>query len=210
MARQLAAKLGYLFVDSGAMYRAITLYLLRRGVDISDPKAVERALPEIRLDFQYDPDRQASDILLNGENVESAIRTMEVAAQVSKVAAIPSVRRVAVARQQAMGKEGGVVMDGRDIGTVVFPQAELKIFMTADPEVRVQRRLLELRQKHPDIRLEEVRSNLAERDRIDSTRAVSPLVQAQDAVVLDNSNLSPSDQLERVLNWVYKLQDKKA
>lgn len=207
LARQLAAKLGYLFVDSGAMYRAITLFLQRKGVDLSNAEAVGEVLPDLKLDFLYNPARQASDILLNGENVESAIRNLDVASQVSTVAAIPSVRRLAVARQQAIGKEGGVVMDGRDIGTVVFPKAELKIFMTADPAVRVQRRLLELRQKYPNIDLEEVRLNLAERDRIDSTRAVSPLIQAPDAIVLDNTALSPAQQLELALNWARRLSN---
>ncbi len=204
LARQLAAKLGYLFVDSGAMYRAITLYLLRKEVDLLDQDAVERVLPEIQLDLRYNPNRQASDIFLNGENVESEIRQMDVAARVSQVAAIPAVRKLAVARQQALGQAGGVVMDGRDIGTVVFPNAELKIFMTADPEVRAHRRLLELQAKHPEVGLEEVRANLAERDRIDSTRDTSPLTQAQDAIILDNSHLSLEDQLEYVLRLAKK------
>ena len=205
LARQLAARLGYLFVDSGAMYRAVTLYLLRKGVDLSDHVAVERVLPEIQLDFHYNPSRQASDIVLNGENVEVEIRKMDVAAKVSQVAAIPAVRKVAVARQQALGQAGGVVMDGRDIGTVVFPHAELKIFMTADPAVRAQRRLLELREKHPGIGLEEVRENLAERDHIDSTRTTSPLVRAPDAIILDNSLLDPAEQLDYVLKLASQL-----
>jgi cytidylate kinase len=202
LARQLAQKLGYLYVDSGAMYRAITLYLMREGVDLSDLEAVEQCLPRIQLDFTYNPDRGASDIILNGENVESEIRDLAVAARVSVVAAIPQVREIAVARQQALGKAGGVVMDGRDIGSVVFPEAELKIFMTASPEVRAQRRLRELLVKHPHITLEEVQENLAQRDHIDSTRAVSPLIQCPDARVLDNSNLSMEEQLNLVLGWV--------
>lgn len=200
LARQLAARLGYLFVDSGAMYRAITLYLLRAGVDLSDHDAIAKALPQIQLDLQYNPKRQASDIFLNGENVEAEIRQLEVADRVSQVAAIPAVRQVAVARQQALGKAGGVVMDGRDIGTVVFPNAELKIFMTAEPDVRAQRRLLELQEKNPGIGMDAVKANLAERDRIDSTRATSPLVQAPDATVLDNSYLSQAEQLDFVLS----------
>ncbi|MEY4892031.1 MAG: hypothetical protein RIQ34_643 [Bacteroidota bacterium] len=202
LARQLAQKLGYLYVDSGAMYRAITLYLMRKGVELSDLEAVERCLPRIQLDFTYNPDRGASDMILNGENVESQIRDLEVAARVSVVAAIPKVREIAVARQQALGKAGGVVMDGRDIGSVVFPEAELKIFMTASPEVRAQRRLKELLVKHPHVTLEEVRENLAQRDHIDSTRAVSPLIQCPDARVLDNSNLSMEEQLELASSWI--------
>jgi len=208
LARQLAARLGYLYVDSGAMYRAITLYLQRKGIDLSDAVAIEKALPEIRLDFQYNPSRQASDILLNGENVESLIRELTVAAGVSAVAAIAAVRQVAVARQQELGARGGVVMDGRDIGTVVFPNAELKIFMTADPEVRVDRRFLELSAKYPDLTREEVRKNLQQRDHIDSTRAVSPLIQSPDARVLDNSHLSMQQQLELAVFWVESLQER--
>lgn len=202
LARQLAAHLGYLYVDSGAMYRAITLYLIRKGIDLHDLSAVESALEEIQLDFKYNPLREASDVILNGENVESEIREMRVATKVSQVAAIPSVRAFAVARQQALGKEGGVVMDGRDIGSVVFPQAELKIFMTASPAVRAQRRLAELRPKYPNITLEEVQENLSQRDHIDSTRAVSPLIQSPDARVLENSLLDQQQQLELVLGWV--------
>lgn len=202
MARQLAQRLGYLYVDSGAMYRAITLFLIRKGVDLTDSNAVESCLKEIQLDFKYNPDRGASDMILNGENVEAAIREMKVASQVSTVAAIPQVRAFAVARQQALGKEGGVVMDGRDIGSVVFPNAELKIFMTASPAVRAQRRLAELRPKYPEITLEEVDANLSQRDHIDSTRAVSPLIQAPDARVLDNSHIDPKQQLELVIDWV--------
>jgi cytidylate kinase len=207
LARQLAQRLGYLYVDSGAMYRAITLYVMRKGIDPADPLAVEKCLPEIQLDFIYNPLRGASDMILNGENVESAIREMSVASQVSTIAAIPSVRAFAVARQQALGKEGGVVMDGRDIGSVVFPQAELKIFMTASPAVRAQRRLAELRPKHPNITLEEVQENLSKRDHIDSTRAVSPLTQAPDARVLDNSHIDRQEQLKLVMDWFSQIHN---
>lgn len=206
LARQLAAKLGYLYVDSGAMYRAITLFLMRKGVDLSDQVAVANSLAEVRLDFHYNTDREASDIFLNGENVESKIRDMQVASQVSIVAAIPAVRKLAVARQQALGQAGGVVMDGRDIGSVVFPQAELKIFMTASPEVRAMRRLAELQQKFPAITLEEVQKNLTERDFIDSTRATSPLIQSPDARVLDNSHLNTTQQLDLALSWVSEIR----
>ena len=206
LARQLAQKLGYLYVDSGAMYRAITLYFIRNRVDPQDTASVVRALGQIQLDFSYNSVRGASDILLNGENVEQEIRDMNVAAQVSSVAAIPQVREKAVATQQALGKAGGVVMDGRDIGSVVFPNAELKIFMTASPAVRAQRRLAELRPKYPAITLEEVIENLAHRDHIDSTRAVSPLIQCPDARVLDNSELSMEQQLEVATGWVTALE----
>ena len=205
LARQLAARLGYLYVDSGAMYRAITLYLQRKGIDLSDAGAVEKALPEIRLDFLYNSSRQASDMILNGENVESDIRNLAVASGVSTVASYAAVRKIAVARQQELGAQGGVVMDGRDIGTVVFPDAELKIFMTADPEVRVQRRLLELSAQHPEIGTEEVRENLRARDHLDSTREVSPLTQSPDARVLDNSELNMQEQLALALRWVEEL-----
>ena len=206
LARQLAARFGYLYVDSGAMYRAITLYFIRNRVDPQDTASVVRALGQIQLDFSYNSVRGASDILLNGENVEQEIRDMNVAAQVSSVAAIPQVREKAVATQQALGKAGGVVMDGRDIGSVVFPNAELKIFMTASPAVRAQRRLAELRPKYPAITLEEVIENLAHRDHIDSTRAVSPLIQCPDARVLDNSELSMEQQLEVATGWVTALE----
>jgi len=206
LARQLASRLGYLYVDSGAMYRAITLYLLRKGVDLSDLTQVRERLKEIRLDFSYNPARGASDMILNGENVEAEIRDMKVATHVSAVAAIPSVRELAVARQQALGKAGGVVMDGRDIGSVVFPHAELKIFMTASPEVRTQRRLAELLPKYPEITVEEVKTNLSHRDHIDSTRAVSPLIQCPDARILDNSELTIEGQLEIASGWVKSLQ----
>ena len=205
LARQLAQKLGYLYVDSGAMYRAITLYFIRNGVDLQDTASVVRALSQVQLDFSYNSARGASDILLNGENVEQEIRKMNVAAQVSSVAAIPQVREKAVATQQALGKAGGVVMDGRDIGSVVFPNAELKIFMTASPVVRAQRRLAELRQKHPEITLDAVIENLAHRDHIDSTRAVSPLIQCPDARVLDNSELTMEQQLEVATGWLTEL-----
>lgn len=188
------------------MYRAITLYFIRNRVDPQDTASVVRALGQIQLDFSYNSVRGASDILLNGENVEQEIRDMNVAAQVSSVAAIPQVREKAVATQQALGKAGGVVMDGRDIGSVVFPNAELKIFMTASPAVRAQRRLAELRPKYPAITLEEVIENLAHRDHIDSTRAVSPLIQCPDARVLDNSELSMEQQLEVATGWVTALE----
>jgi cytidylate kinase len=201
LAKALAKELGYVFVDSGAMYRAVTLYFLRRGVDLSSSEQVQKALSEIELGFVFNPARGASDIVLNGENVEPLIREMQVAEQVSKVAALASVRKFAVQQQQRMGAAKGIVMDGRDIGTVVFPGAELKIFMTADKETRVQRRYLELSVKDPAISIEAVRENLERRDHMDATREESPLRQAHDAKVLDNTSLTPTEQLHIALGW---------
>ncbi|HBB58521.1 MAG TPA: (d)CMP kinase [Chitinophagaceae bacterium] len=201
LAKALAKELGYVFVDSGAMYRAVTLYFLRRGVDLSSSEQVQKALAEIELGFVFNPARGASDIVLNGENVEPLIREMQVAEQVSKVAALASVRKFAVQQQQRMGAAKGIVMDGRDIGTVVFPGAELKIFMTADKETRVQRRYLELSAKDPTISIEAVRENLERRDHMDATREESPLRQAHDAKVLDNTSLTPTEQLHIALGW---------
>lgn len=201
LAKALAKELGYVFVDSGAMYRAVTLYFLRRGVDLSSSEQVQKALAEIELGFVFNPARGASDIVLNGENVEPLIREMQVAEQVSKVAALASVRKFAVQQQQRMGAAKGIVMDGRDIGTVVFPGAELKIFMTADKETRVQRRYLELSAKDPAISIEAVRENLERRDHMDATREESPLRQAHDAKVLDNTSLTPTEQLHIALGW---------
>lgn len=201
MARQLARKLNYIFIDSGAMYRAITLYFLRNEVDTQDEAQIENALLNINLAFQLNPVNGNNEIWLNGENVDALIREIKVAEKVSEVAALRQVREFAVSQQRAIGQAKGIVMDGRDIGSVVFPDAELKIFMTADPEIRVQRRLKELQVKNPGITIDEVRTNLASRDHIDSTRAISPLRKPEDAVVLDNSFLSPEQQLERALQW---------
>jgi cytidylate kinase len=201
LAKALARELGYVFVDSGAMYRAITLYFITHGVELTDTAAVQTALQKIKLGFVFNPARGASDVFLNGENVELQIREMAVASKVSEVAAIAAVRRFAVEQQQAMGKEKGIVMDGRDIGTVVFPQAELKIFMTADKEIRAQRRFAELAAKDPSITMAAVRENLEQRDYLDSHREESPLVQAADAIVLDNSNLTPDEQFQVALGW---------
>lgn len=201
MARQLARKLNYIFIDSGAMYRAITLYFLRNEVDTQDEAQIENALLNINLAFQLNPVNGNNEIWLNGENVDALIREIKVAEKVSEVAALRQVREFAVAQQRVIGQAKGIVMDGRDIGSVVFPDAELKIFMTADPEIRVQRRLKELQVKNPNITIDEVRANLASRDHIDSTRAISPLRKPEDAVVLDNSFLTPEQQLERALQW---------
>lgn len=204
LAKQLAKELGYVYVDSGAMYRAITLYFLRNNVDIAEKKEVKEALKNINLEFVHNPKRNESEIFLNDENVEYLIRDMLVAEKVSDVAAIREVREFAVAQQKKMGKTKGIVMDGRDIGTVVFPHAELKIFMTADNAIRVQRRFKELYEKNPNITIEEVKDNLEMRDYIDSHREVSPLRQAEDALVLDNSALTPSQQLKKALEWAKK------
>jgi cytidylate kinase len=202
LAKQLAKELDYVYIDSGAMYRAITLYFLRNHVDWTRPKAAEQALQEIVLDFRYNPISKQSEMHLNDENVEYVIRDLVVAEKVSEVAAIKSVRDFAVAQQQQMGKQKGIVMDGRDIGTVVFPDAELKIFMTADNAIRVERRFRELFEKNPNVTLEEVKNNLEMRDFIDSNREVSPLRQAKDAIVLDNSQLTIRQQLDLALKLV--------
>lgn len=199
LAKQLANKLNYVFIDSGAMYRAITLYFLRNHVDWTKTENVRAALDEIELHFEYNEDSGKSEIYLNGENVEYVIRDLVVAEKVSEVAAVKEVREFAVAEQRKMGKKKGIVMDGRDIGTTVFPKAELKIFMTADPATRVARRYKELYAKNPNIHIDEVKHNLEMRDYIDSNREFSPLRQAKDAIVIDNSQLSMEDQLKQAL-----------
>jgi cytidylate kinase len=201
LAKALARELGYVFVDSGAMYRAITFYFLTKAIDLTDHQQIEKALAQIELSFEFNPTRGASDIILNGENVESKIRELAVASRVSEVAAIPLVRQFAVQQQQRLGKNKGIVMDGRDIGTVVFPEAELKIFMTASKEIRVKRRFQELVQKDAAITIDEVRENLEQRDHMDSNRKESPLRQAKDARVLDNTNLTEQQQFELALGW---------
>lgn len=204
LAKALATKLAYVFIDTGAMYRAIALYFLRNNIGFNDEAAILRSLNNIKLAFKFNDTTLKSDMYLNDENVESLIREMYVSEKVSEVAAIPAVRDFAVAQQQAMGKEKGIVMDGRDIGTVVFPDAALKIFVTADKEVRTERRFLELVVKNPNISKEEVAANLAHRDLIDSTREHSPLRQADDAMVLDNTHLNQQEQFELALNWAYE------
>ena len=204
LAKQLAKELNYVYVDSGAMYRAITLYFLRNHVDWTDTKQVKEALKNISLEFVYNQKAQQSEIFLNGENVEYVIRDLVIAEKVSEVAAIKEVREFAVTQQKRMGKHRGIVMDGRDIGTVVFPDAELKIFMTADNAIRVERRFKELFQKNPAVTLEEVKTNLEMRDYIDSNRDVSPLRQADDALVLDNSQLTEKEQFQKALKWAHE------
>jgi CMP/dCMP kinase len=202
LARQLAAKLKYVYIDSGAMYRAITLYFLRNHVDWTDSKKVVKALKEINIEFSHNEITKSSEVMLNGENVEYLIRDLVVAEKVSEVAAIKEVRDFAVKQQQEMGNKKAIVMDGRDIGTVVFPKAELKIFMTADNAVRVERRFRELYEKNPNISIEEVKYNLEMRDYIDSHREISPLRKADDAIVLDNSNLTEAEQFQLAMKLV--------
>src|SRR5688572_195519 len=197
VAKQLAKELGYVYIDSGAMYRAITLHFLRNHVDWTNADAVAEALKDIVLEFVYNEKSKQSEMFLNGENVEYVIRDLVVAEKVSDVAAIKGVRDFAVAEQQKMGARKGIVMDGRDIGTVVFPDAELKIFMTADNAIRVERRFRELYEKNPNITMEEVKANLEMRDYIDSNRKISPLRKADDAIELDNTNLTEEEQLQK-------------
>lgn len=201
LAKQLARELHYVYIDSGAMYRAITLYFLRNHVDWTNAAAVDQALNAITLEFMTNHKNGQTEMYLNGENVEYVIRDLVIAEKVSEVAAIKAVRAFAVAKQQDMGSKKGIVMDGRDIGTVVFPEAQLKIFMTADEEIRVKRRFRELYEKNPNVTLEEVKNNLSMRDYIDSHREVSPLRKADDAVVLDNSHLTMPQQLKIALEW---------
>ena len=201
MARQLASKLNYLFIDSGAMYRAITLFFSRNSIDLENMDDVKKALSKINLEFVFNNESGNTEICLNQENVENVIRNFDIAARVSEVASNSFVREFAVAEQQKIGKRKGIVMDGRDIGTTVFPDAELKIFVTADIKTRVLRRYKELVLKSPEITLDEVQQNLEARDYMDSNREISPLRQADDALLLDNTNLTPSEQLDIVLNW---------
>ena len=201
LAKALAAKLEYVFIDTGAMYRAVALYFLRNNIAFDDEVAIASALKKISLNFSYNAASLKSDMILNDENVEAEIREMAVSQKVSEVAAIGAVRDFAVAQQQAMGEKKGIVMDGRDIGTVVFPSAALKIFVTADPAIRVERRFLELQLTNPAISKEEIAANLQHRDLLDTTRERSPLRQAADAKVLDNSTMNREEQFDLALQW---------
>ena len=197
-AKAIAARLGYIFIDTGAMYRAVTLYALEQGAIVEgkvDEAAVVALLPEVNITFKFNAERGASDIYVNGEYAEGKIRTIEVSNCVSSVSSIREVREKLVAMQQQMGRERGVVMDGRDIGTVVFPDAELKIFMTADAQVRAERRYAELTAKGDNVTMAEILENVISRDKADMERAISPLRQAEDAVVLDNSYMSVEEQM---------------
>ena len=197
-AKAIAARLGYIFIDTGAMYRAVTLYALEHGAIIDGKVAEDRVvalLPDVNISFRFNAERGASDAYVNGEKVEDKIRSIEVSNMVSHVSSIAQVREKLVAMQQQMGRARGVVMDGRDIGTVVFPDAELKIFMTADAQVRAERRYAELKAKGDDVTMAEILENVISRDKADMTREISPLRQAEDAVVLDNSHMSVEEQM---------------
>jgi len=206
LAKQLAKALGYVYIDSGAMYRAITLYFLRNHINWLDTSQVNDALSNINISFKHNKNTEESEIYLNEENVEYLIRDLVIAEKVSDVAAIKEVRTFAVAQQQKMGESKGIVMDGRDIGTTVFPDAELKIFMTADIAVRVERRFKEMFEKNPNISIDDVKANLEMRDYIDSNREISPLRKAADAVELDNTSLSIDQQLKIAMQLVTGLK----
>lgn len=197
MAKDLARELGYIYIDSGAMYRAVTLYSMENGIfngDAIDTEKLRKAIKDIRISFRPNPETGRPDTYLNGVNVENKIRTMGVSSKVSPISALDFVREAMVAQQQEMGKEKGIVMDGRDIGTTVFPDAELKIFVTATPEVRAQRRYDELKAKGQEGSFEEILENVKQRDDIDQNRKVSPLRKAEDALLLDNTELSIEEQ----------------
>ena len=204
MAKDLAKEIGYIYVDTGAMYRSVTLYALQHGMfgadNSIDTAALEKAMPQIKISFKLNAETGRPDTYLNGQLVEKDIRTMEVSSRVSPIAALPFVRKALVQQQQAMGKEKGIVMDGRDIGTVVFPDAELKVFVTASAEVRAQRRFDELKAKGMPADLQDILKNVQERDYIDSHREVSPLRKADDAVELDNSNMTIAEQKQWLRN----------
>lgn len=200
LAKAIAKKLHFIYVDSGAMYRAVTLYFLRKKIDLKNAEDVSAALKEVHLNFNSRD--YETHIMLNDEEVSEEIRLMPVSENVSAVAAIKAVRTEMVRQQQRMGKSKNIVMDGRDIGTAVFPEAQVKLFMTADPKIRAERRYKELHGKNPEIGLESIFDNLAHRDFLDTTRAESPLVRASDAIILDNTDLTPEEQLLFALSWI--------
>jgi cytidylate kinase len=206
LAKALAKKLNFIYVDSGSMYRAVTLYFLRNNIDINDSKQVDEALKNIHLNFNSRD--YETHIMLNNEEVSNEIRQMPVSKNVSAVSAIKQVRSEMVKQQQRMGRSKNIVMDGRDIGTAVFKDAQLKLFMTADPKIRAERRYKELKEKGEEITLHDVFENIADRDYQDTTRAESPLVRAEDAVILDNTNLTPDQQLNFALEKVNALRNK--
>jgi len=210
LAKALAKELSYIYVDSGAMYRGIALFLLRSNRIQNgqpDTKALNDLLEQVELEFRIDPLSTQQELYLNGENVEKEIRSPEIASIVSPVAAVPEIRHKLVALQREMGNEGGIVMDGRDIGSVVFPDAEVKFFVTADPDVRTERRLKELTSNGLQTTFKEIKENLLERDRIDSTRTTSPLIQTSDAILLDNSQLNRDEQLSFALRKIAERQE---
>ncbi|NJK95874.1 MAG: (d)CMP kinase [Bacteroidales bacterium] len=198
-AKAIARKLGYIFIDSGAMYRAVTLFSLRNNFfigDIPDSTKLIASLENLKINFSFNSLLSLNETWLNGENVEKEIRGIEVSNHVSAVSQVKEVRQKLVALQQEMGKTGGIVMDGRDIGTVVFPDADIKLFMTASPDVRAQRRYLELKEKGTEVPLSEIKENIEKRDFLDQNRDESPLRKADDAILLDNSNMTPDQQME--------------
>ena len=212
LAKSLARELGYIYIDSGAMYRVVTLHALRNGWITDgqpDKKKITEGLKEIKITFEWDKTTEKNTTLLTGENVEDEIRQLEVSQNVSPLSTVAEVRTEMVKQQRENGKNKGIVMDGRDIGTVVFPDAELKIFMTASPEIRAQRRYLELKEKGEEVAFDEILNNVEERDSIDSTRETSPLKKAGDALVLDNSFLSREEQLQWSLEKAKKIIEKK-
>ena len=204
MAKSLAAQVGYIYVDTGAMYRAVTLFAMRQGLFDAqgqpDAARLEALVPKIEVSFRLDPTTNLPLVCLNGEVVEEEVRTLEVSSHVSSIAALPFVREALTRQQQRMGEEKGIVMDGRDIGTVVFPQAELKVFVTASAEVRAQRRFLELTAKGQTVAFEDILRNVQERDYIDSHREVAPLRQADEALVMDNSEMTREEQMQWLLD----------
>ena len=212
IAKRLASKLGYLYVDTGAMYRAVTLFALRNGFIGTEHEnfgALIKLLPKINLKFVLNAKTGHSDMWLNGENVEQEIRSMQVSTYVSQVSTVEQVRHMLVALQKRMGKTKGLVMDGRDIGTVVFPEAELKIFMSASPETRAHRRYKELLDRGMNVSFDEVLENVQKRDEIDSTRDLSPLKKADDAIPFDNSDMGLDEQFERIYNYALRIIENK-
>ena len=203
MAKDLARRIGYIYVDTGAMYRAVTLFAMREGL-LNDTEALKKRMGDINISFKFNKEAGRPDTYLNGELVEKEIRSMEVSSHVSPIATLAFVRTEMVRQQQQMGKDGGVVMDGRDIGTVVFPNAELKIFVTASAEVRAQRRYDELKAKGMEADYDDILKNVQERDYIDSHREVAPLKPADDALMLDNSNMTIAEQKEWLLEQFHK------
>jgi cytidylate kinase len=209
-AKQLAVKLQYVYVDTGAMYRAVSYYALSHKLiesGILESKKLVDSLSDVKISFEYNKETDSADVYLNNENIEKQIRTLEISGIVSKVAEISEVRAQLVEQQKAMGAKKGIVMDGRDIGSVVFPDAELKVFMTAVPEVRAQRRYVELLETGEDVSLDQVLKNVVERDHIDSTREDSPLVQLPEAKLLDTSDMTREEQFELLVSWAQEAID---
>ncbi|MFI3316997.1 MAG: (d)CMP kinase [Rikenellaceae bacterium] len=211
-AKAIAANLGYIFIDTGAMYRAVAHYAMTNGAikgGVVDTQRVVELLPQISISFEFNAQRGASDIYVNEQRVEEQIRTIEVSQFVSSVSSIAAVRTKLVAMQQQMGRKGGVVMDGRDIGTVVFPAADIKIFMTADAHIRAERRFSELSSKGDSVSLEQIEANIRQRDEADVNREISPLRKADDAIILDNSSMSVEGQMEWFMALYQSVADKK-